>query len=210
MRLLRAAKKMAATGWREHKVDDRREDIEKRLRESLLAAPLPVPSGMVIERYWAPLARVGRSMGLGDVAAARAAGAALETALRKYEGADAGGFFSSLTLLLKDALARALEAESAREGADGLSGGALPPFESAWEMEWDRHLLNLALDRTRRLTDARQFEMFELYAVRRRTPAEIGKSHGVTAGNLYVMKHRISERVRQQLSSLRAELGFAN
>jgi DNA-directed RNA polymerase specialized sigma24 family protein len=103
-----------------------------------------------------------------------------------------------------------LGAELAKERRVASGPGGWETFASAWEREWERHLFDLALVLTRRLTDARQFELFELYAVRRRTAAEIGKTHGVTAGNLYVMKHRIAERVRRQLANLRVELGFSN
>jgi len=75
--------------------------------------------------------------------------------------------------------------------ADGL--------ESIWDEEWRTTLLNAALARVRARVEAKQWQMFDLCARQEWPVREVAEALGVSAGQVYVVKYRISAMVKKEL-----------
>lgn len=77
-----------------------------------------------------------------------------------------------------------------------------PEFERIWEAEWERHVLEAALRTVRRQVAAKQFQIFDCYALKGWSVAEVVKNLHVTEQQVYLAKHRVSALLKEQLHQL--------
>lgn len=75
-----------------------------------------------------------------------------------------------------------------------------------WESEWQQSLLEAAVARLRRRTKPKQFQIFELYALRNWPGYKVGKELGVSLGQIYLVNHRLRKLLQQELAFLEKEM----
>lgn len=80
-------------------------------------------------------------------------------------------------------------------------------LEKNWNAEWDNHFLSAALERVKLKVSARQYQIFDLYVLKKWTPEKISKLLGVTTGQIYLAKHRVSALLKKERDQLNSE-GF--
>ncbi|HUL51198.1 MAG TPA: sigma-70 family RNA polymerase sigma factor [Candidatus Nitrosotalea sp.] len=83
------------------------------------------------------------------------------------------------------------------------SGNSL---EQIWEGEWQQSLLNGAIARLRRRAKPKQFQIFELYALRNWPGSKVAKELGVSLGQIYLVNHRLKKLLQQELANLEKNL----
>jgi RNA polymerase sigma-70 factor (ECF subfamily) len=88
---------------------------------------------------------------------------------------------------------------SAVERVPDPAGG---PLEAIWDEEWRTNLLDTALARVKARVDARQWQIFDLYALKQWPVADVVKALGVNAGRVYLARHRISSLLKGELKRL--------
>jgi RNA polymerase sigma factor (sigma-70 family) len=71
-----------------------------------------------------------------------------------------------------------------------------------WENEWQQSLREAAVARLRRRTKPKQFQIFELYALRNWPGIKVARELGVSLGQIYLVNHRLRKLLRQELASL--------
>jgi RNA polymerase sigma-70 factor (ECF subfamily) len=79
-------------------------------------------------------------------------------------------------------------------------------MEHIWESEWKQSLLEAAVARLRRRTKPRQFQIFELYALRNWPGHKVGKELGVSLGQIYLVNHRLGKLLRKELAALERDM----
>lgn len=79
-------------------------------------------------------------------------------------------------------------------------------MERIWESEWKQSLLEAAVARLRRRTKPKQFQIFELYALRNWPGQKVGKELGVSLGQIYLVNHRLGKLLRKELASLERDM----
>jgi len=75
-------------------------------------------------------------------------------------------------------------------------------LEAIWDQEWRTALLNQALAAVKPRVDAKQWQMFDLCALKEWSVSEVVKALGVSAGRVYLAKHRVSLLVKKELKRL--------
>jgi RNA polymerase sigma factor (sigma-70 family) len=75
-----------------------------------------------------------------------------------------------------------------------------------WDDEWQKNLVEAAMDRVRRRVDARQFQIFDCYVLRDWPVKEVARTLGVSATQVYVAKHRVGAVLKQELTNLQENL----
>lgn len=78
----------------------------------------------------------------------------------------------------------------------------LERLEQLWNQEWEEHLLAAAMDRVKRHVNPAHFQMFDLAVVQRRPLSEITHFLGVSAGRIYLAKHRVARQVQKEVRRL--------
>jgi RNA polymerase sigma factor (sigma-70 family) len=75
-------------------------------------------------------------------------------------------------------------------------------LEPLWDEEWRKNLVDAAMQRVKARVTPRQYQMFDLYAVKEWPVAEVARTLNVTVARVYLAKHRVSRLVRQELQRM--------
>lgn len=78
-------------------------------------------------------------------------------------------------------------------------------WEQAWDAEWEKHLMDAAVQRVKRQVSIEQFQMFDLFVLKQWPARDVAKTLGVSIGHVYVAKHRIAKLVRKEIEALEAK-----
>lgn len=89
--------------------------------------------------------------------------------------------------------------ESALEISDPAAEMA---FERVWTEEWRRNLADAAMERVKRRVNAQHYQIFHLHAVKNMKARDIGRLLHVSMAKVYVVRHRISQLVKQEVERL--------
>lgn len=75
-------------------------------------------------------------------------------------------------------------------------------WERLWESEWERNLMDAAIQRVKRRVSIEQFQMFDFFVLKGWTAREVAKTLHVTVAHVYVAKHRITTLLRKEIAQL--------
>ena len=79
---------------------------------------------------------------------------------------------------------------------------AVPDLDAIWDEEWKRQLLDAALRRVKRQVEPKHFQIFDCY-VRKEWPVkDVIKAFGVSSGQVYLIKHRVSALIAKEAEML--------
>ena len=71
-----------------------------------------------------------------------------------------------------------------------------------WDEEWEKNLLEVAVERVKRQVDPKQFQIFDSYVLKEWPVRDVTKTLGVSATQVYLAKHRISQLIKKELKKL--------
>lgn len=83
---------------------------------------------------------------------------------------------------------------------------APPEFEQLWDEEWEKNLLDVAVDKARRRLDPRQYQIFDFYVNKEWKPERIAQTFAVSVNQVYLAKHRVTEAIKHEVERLKAEM----
>lgn len=75
-------------------------------------------------------------------------------------------------------------------------------LEAIWDQEWQTTLLEAALSAVKAQADPKQWQIFDLYALKQWPVGEVAKALGISAARIYIAKHRISLVLKKQIKAL--------
>jgi RNA polymerase sigma-70 factor (ECF subfamily) len=78
-------------------------------------------------------------------------------------------------------------------------------LEAIWDREWQTTLLEAALEKVKAQTDSKQWQMFDLYALKEWSVKDVAKALGVSVGRVYLVKHRVSAQLKKEIKRLEAQ-----
>ena len=174
------------------------------------------------DRYWKLIYGVALKAGLND---AEAQDAVQETVIEvskhiggfKYDPAKCS-FKTWLLLITRQRIGRqfarrtnsqslltsAATAEAGTRTAtlERVSDPAVPDLEAVWDAEWEKHLLAAATERVKRQVKAEHFQMFDLYVLQHWPVSDVARVLGVSMGQVYLAKHRVSALLKKAARDL--------
>lgn len=98
------------------------------------------------------------------------------------------------------------------DAADGLEeadAGAewpasdLPELEALWDQEWERNLVDVAMERVKRRVNPEHYQVFHLLLVKGLSPATVAGLLQISTARVYLVKHRMSGLVQKEIQRLR-------
>ncbi len=75
-------------------------------------------------------------------------------------------------------------------------------FEEYWQAEWEQTLVAAALDRLRSKVSAKQFQIFDLIAIKEASVAEVSRALDVSPAQVYLARHRVGRLFEHEVREL--------
>ncbi len=107
-----------------------------------------------------------------------------------------------LPLARQTASSRASEEGTRTATIERIPDPAGPELELLWDGEWGATLLERALARVKAQVDLKQWQIFDLYALKEWKPAEVARTLGVNVARVYLTKHRLGSLVKHEMRRL--------
>jgi RNA polymerase sigma factor (sigma-70 family) len=79
-------------------------------------------------------------------------------------------------------------------------------LDEVWEHEWEQNLIEAAIERVKKKVDPKQYQMFDLYALRKWPVLKTAQTLKVNPGVVYLAKHRIKRLIKKEISYLRTKI----
>ncbi len=98
------------------------------------------------------------------------------------------------------------EEEADHIALEDLVAPGSPSLEEMWDKEWEENLFEAAVDRVKRQVKEEQFQMFDLYVVKKWPVEKVAQTLGVNTGRVYLAKHRIGGLIRKEIQRLEKNL----
>jgi RNA polymerase sigma-70 factor (ECF subfamily) len=91
--------------------------------------------------------------------------------------------------------------------ADGTPiAAAQPDFDRLWDKEWERNLLDVAVEKARRRLDPKQYQIFDFYVNKEWAPERIAQTFAISVNQVYLAKHRVTEAIKHEVERLKTEM----
>jgi RNA polymerase sigma-70 factor (ECF subfamily) len=75
-------------------------------------------------------------------------------------------------------------------------------LDSVWEVEWEKNLLEAAMERVKGRIQPQHYQIFYLSVVRKLSPRNVAQALGVNTAQVYLVKHRVAGLVKKEVSAL--------
>ena len=80
-------------------------------------------------------------------------------------------------------------------------------LDEAWEKDWQRNLLRLAMSQIAGEIDAKHFQIFQLYNEQEWSALQISRDMRVQLPTVYVVNHRVTKLLKARIKHLGDDLG---
>jgi RNA polymerase sigma factor (sigma-70 family) len=78
-------------------------------------------------------------------------------------------------------------------------------LDKLWEDEWERTLLDAAIDKVKRRLDPQKYQIFDFYVNKEWKAEKVAATFGVSVDQVYLAKHRITEMIKEEVKRLEKE-----
>lgn len=78
---------------------------------------------------------------------------------------------------------------------------------AAWDQDWEKHLLSLALERVRSRLNDRTWDAFRRYVLNNEPVEQVCEALDLKANALYQQRNRVIRMLKEEVSVVRRELG---
>ena len=85
---------------------------------------------------------------------------------------------------------------------DRIPDPAGPDLEAIWDREWTKSLFSAALEKVKREVNPKQYQIFDLYVIKQWPAQKVAETLGISCGNVFLAKHRVSMLVKRKLREL--------
>src|SRR5687768_3981700 len=169
------------------------------------------------ERYWKLIYGVARRAGLNDAEAQDVVQETVITVAKnisKYERT-AGSFKNWLLHMTRWRIADQFRKRAPgdlprrEQGDDSHRDTAtierIPDaidVAAVWQEEWERHVLDAALQRLKRRLDPRHYQIFDCVALKEWPAAKVARELGVNVARVYLVKHRAAAMLKKEIAAI--------
>jgi len=172
------------------------------------------------DTYWRLVYSVARKAGLTDVEAQEVVQETVISVARqmpKFHADPARGSFKSWLLQLTrrrivdqfrkrpppGRFSKSTATETARTPLiERVADPADPALDLLWEEEWKENLMKTAIDRVKQRVNPKQFQVFHLLTVKKKSPESVAALLNLKVPYVYLMKHRVAAALKEEIQRL--------
>jgi RNA polymerase sigma factor (sigma-70 family) len=78
-------------------------------------------------------------------------------------------------------------------------------FEDLWDEEWQKNLVDAAMERVKRKVAPEHYQIFYLHSVKGMSARDIGALLGASVAKVYVVRHRVARVIKNEARALEAK-----
>jgi RNA polymerase sigma-70 factor (ECF subfamily) len=79
-------------------------------------------------------------------------------------------------------------------------------LDAVWNLEWEKNLMDAAMERVIRKINLKQYQIHHFYVVKRWPANKVAGTLGVNIGEVYLTKHRVAGLLKKELKRLEAKM----
>ena len=79
-------------------------------------------------------------------------------------------------------------------------------LDSLWEEEWQKNLVDAAMERVKVRIKPEHYQIFYLSAVKNLGTLHVARTIGVSAAQVYLVKHRVAAQVKKEIQQLEKKM----
>lgn len=98
------------------------------------------------------------------------------------------------------------EATTRTPTLERLPDTTLPELESIWQGEWERNLMDIALEKVKQLVSSKQFLLFYQQVFKQWSPRRVATQYGVSLAQVYMAKYRVSGALKREVKKLEKQM----
>ncbi len=91
-----------------------------------------------------------------------------------------------------------------------MMGQAVDPISGCldilWDAEWEKNLLDAAIDKVKRHLDPQKYQIFDFYVNKEWAPDEVAKAFSIPVSQVYLAKHRVTEMIAEEVKKLEMKM----
>jgi RNA polymerase sigma-70 factor (ECF subfamily) len=76
-------------------------------------------------------------------------------------------------------------------------------LDAIWDEEWQQYLINRATENVKRRVSPEQYQIFDLCLFKQWPVKKVARELGVSMGQVYLAKHRVSVLIKKEIKKLR-------
>ena len=73
---------------------------------------------------------------------------------------------------------------------------------AVWQEEWERHVLDVALQRLKRRLDPKHYQIFDCVALKGWPAVKVARELGVNVARVYLVKHRAASMLKKEIAAI--------
>ena len=78
--------------------------------------------------------------------------------------------------------------------------------ERIWEEEWQKHIMEAAIEKVKLRCNAREYQIFDLYVLNKLPVRKVAETLGVSVTHVYVAKHRVGSLLKQEIKNVQQRM----
>ena len=83
------------------------------------------------------------------------------------------------------------------------TGGSLAQQHAIWDEEWERNLVDAAMERVKLRVKAQHYQIFHLSAVKGMNATQVARMLQVNVAQVYLVRHRLAKEVKREVDRLK-------
>ena len=97
------------------------------------------------------------------------------------------------------------ESQPVREPVENVPDTSGNNFSELWEREWQRNVMEAALERVKAKVSPRQFQIFDYNVLQGMNATDVRRKLGVSIAQVYLAKHRVSTILKKEIAYIREQ-----
>jgi RNA polymerase sigma factor (sigma-70 family) len=89
---------------------------------------------------------------------------------------------------------------------DELASPRASELESLWDEEWQKNLIDAAMERVKRKVNAEYYQIFHLLLIKHQSPRKVASLLKINVARVYLAKHRVAALVQKEIKLLTKKL----
>lgn len=79
-------------------------------------------------------------------------------------------------------------------------------LEVVWNEEWEKNIMDAAIQRVKKQVKPRQYQMFDFYVLKKWPVTKVARTLDVNIGQVYLAKHRVTRLIKKEIRELEKKL----